>query len=56
MNTVKYGTINISYSINKYEMAAGEVVFDWSLSNGDSSDEMFETVEQAEDDVLRSYQ
>lgn len=48
---IKTGKVELMYFIYKYEGDS----FDWRLSNGDESDELFETAEKAERDVRSRY-
>lgn len=49
--TVKEGTIHIDYQINEI----GNGSFDWTLDNRDESDEWFESLAEAEADLLRRF-
>lgn len=48
---IKSGTVTMTYYIYQYEGDS----FDWRTSNGDESDELFETADRAEADVRRRY-
>ena len=51
---VKSGVIEVSYDINDYTVD-DEVQYDWTTANGDSSDELFDSIEDAERDLRRRY-
>jgi len=50
--TDKQGTITLTYDVGHWEYEDGQkTAFDWTLSNGTTSDELFDSVEDAEYDV-----
>lgn len=54
MKTVATGEVTIRYSINEYEMS-DRVVYSWVTSQGEHSDEWFETADAAERDLRSAY-
>jgi hypothetical protein len=53
---VDEGVIEFRYSIRKGPLDdSGEFWFDWIASNGDESDETFDSEEEATADVTRRY-
>lgn len=44
---VSTGSIKLYYTIWEHDMDEGEYKFDWVMSNGDESDELFRTEEEA---------
>ena len=51
---VKRGTIEVSYIIRDFSNDE-DSMFDWCGPDGETSDDWFETVQEAEDDVKRYY-
>lgn len=50
--TVKTGTVEVSYSITEYDMEDDSKVYDWVADSGHESDDLFDTLEDAERDAI----
>lgn len=52
--TIIKGTLMVKYTINAHEVD-GIDMYDWTLSNGDEADELFNTAEDALADLKGRY-
>lgn len=52
---VDTGVIEVRYTITEYPMDDGTFSYDWTAGDGDESDELFYSMEDARQDVERKY-
>lgn len=55
MKEVSSGTLEVDYVITEHIMSEGPPLYDWTLSNGHTSEELFLTADDATDDLMRRY-